>query len=373
MAVDLQVSYDELLKRWGVDDGLMTQNPSNLNILEFADGLARWEDFAYYMDMSESVDNIKSDCQNRTDLQKKKMLKEWQRRRGSEATYKELIEICLRAKDTMLAETAIRLAKSQAQNRTVTEQLTTMSPLSQLTTLNIPKVEKTVATCTTLKELDQEFYELVNFVEDSLVKENVPLKTVSRRFRILPQSIRRQLETDKDYKETRRRILDSSSTKELFDNLTELKHWSFMMPDTLCHILQDVRIPAVQQKMEKYESKLRTFKRNTKLKAVTTASFPVPDYCIQLTMEVEGWEDKTIEEAEKAILNILRRASYNVPVGWKSVTPGSLVLTFILMESVELSKFKEGICKGTGVTNIQFEGDNVYSDAHKTLEVKKVF
>ena len=98
---------------------------------------------------------------------------------------------------------------------------------------------------------------------------------------MLPQSIRRQQETDIDFKATRQRILDST-TKELFNNLTALKHWSYMMPDTL------------------------EYKANTKLRDLIGINFPVPDYCIELTMEVEGWEDKTIQEVENRAVNMVQ-------------------------------------------------------------------
>ena len=58
-------------------------------------------------------------------------------------------------------------------------------------------------------------------------------------------------------------------------------------------------------------------------------------------MEVEGWEDKTIEEVENRAVNIVRRAAYGGPhisLGWKGVVPGSIKVTFILMESVNSSQ-----------------------------------
>ena len=85
--------------------------------------------------------------------------------------------------------------------------------------------------------------------------------------------------------------MNSTMTKELIDNLTALKHWSYMMPDTFEHILKDVQIGNIHQKIKEYKGKLSTFKTSTKLKDVINTRFSVPDYCIELTFEVEGWKD----------------------------------------------------------------------------------
>ena len=81
-----------------------------------------------------------------------------------------------------------------------------------------------------------------------------------------------------------------------------------MTPDTLAHILKDVKIDDVHKRIDEYKEKLMAFKANTKLRELVGISFPVPDYCVELTMEVEGWEDKTIQEVEDRAVNIVRRA-----------------------------------------------------------------
>ena len=145
---------------------------------------------------------------------------------------------------------------------------------------------------------------------------------------MLPESLKRRNESDKNNPKTRKSILDSKSIKELFDCLTGLKHWSFMIPDTLAHIVQDVKIDDMQQKIDEYKMKLATFKAKTKLKNMIGLQFPLPDYCIELTLEVVGWEDKTIEEAETATL---RKATYSGGIGLKAV---NLRMTFILLEPI---------------------------------------
>ena len=79
---------------------------------------------------------------------------------------------------------------------------------------------------TALRDLEDEFCSLVIYIVDTLEKNQVSLNTITRQFSMLPQSIKRQHETDENYKETRRRILaiDSETVKKLFDNLTDLKY-----------------------------------------------------------------------------------------------------------------------------------------------------
>ena len=113
-----------------------------------------------------------------------------------------------------------------------------------------------------------------------------------------------------------------------------------MIPDTLAHILKDVKIDDIHKKVGEYKEKLMAFKANTKLKELIGTSYPVPNYCMEITMEVEGWEDKTIQEVENRAVNIVRRALYSgsphVSLGWKGVFPGSIKLMFILTESVKI-------------------------------------
>ena len=115
------------------------------------------------------------------------------------ATYEAMVKVLLQISRTDLAEKISILRKSS------------------LRSLLTPVVS-------TLRELEEEFYDLVIFIEDTLENSRVSLDTITRRFRMLPRSIQRRYETDENYKETRRRILRSKTIKKLFDNLTELKH-----------------------------------------------------------------------------------------------------------------------------------------------------
>ena len=79
-------------------------------------------------------------------------------------------------------------------------------------------------------------------------------------------------------------------------------------------------------------------------------------------MEVVDWEDKTIDEAETATLNKLRKVAYCGGIGLKAVNPGSLRMTFILLEpiaDVQIDQLIEA-CKDSGIIRIQIDEEQIY-------------
>ena len=374
-------TYEELLAHCNVDSSLMGQTFSDDHLMEFSSQLEKWESLALSLRLpSTEIENIKG--AGDIEMQRYKLLKCWKQRCGSMATYKALVKALLQTSRTDLAEKVIAFQKSLKESPpspSETNLATLTSPASSCGTEDMSpsvtmspsllatpsKHEQTVhQVISTLKKLEKEFYDLVIHIEDTLENSKISLKTITRRFRMLPQSVRRQHETDKNYKEIRKSVLNSKTTKELFDNLTELKHWNYMNPDTLIHIIQDIKIYEIHTKIETYKSKLIAFKTDTKLRELIGISFPVPDYCMELTMEVEGWEDKTIQEVENEAVNIVRRAAYSgsphIKLGWKGVMPGSIKVTFILMESVKI--IPEKLLEGNGVVNVQIDEDIFHNE-----------
>ena len=379
-------TYDELLAHYDVEKSIMKQTFDDEHLREFSLALDMLETLAKFLGIPNSdITAIKN--QGTAIEQQMKMLECWKQRCGSMATYKAMVKALLKISRTDLAEKVITLRRSSntipsLATATTNQSLsypkesslisptfpagssgieeaslqTAMSPLSLPATPNEYPTQDVIQT---LRELEEEFFDLVIFIEDTLKHSEVSLDTITRRFRMLPQSVRRQHETDENYTATRQKILDSRTIKKLFDNLTELKHWSYMTPDTLAHILKDVKIDGVHSKVKEYEDKLRAFKATTKLKELVSISFPVPDYCMELTMEVEGWEDKTIQEVEDRAVNIVRRAAYSgsphVRLGWKGVFPGSINVTFILMESVRV--IPEKLFEDIQVISVQVDGN----------------
>ena len=376
-------TYDELLAHYDMDSSIMRETFDDKCLRQFSLMLDVWETLAIFLEMPNSdIANIKS--HGDSVVQTLKMLECWKQRRGSMATYETMVKVLLQIKRTDLAEKIITLRHSpraletttttnQTLSSTIESSLTAptssasssriedavsiaaMSPLSLSATPSEQTAQKVIST---LRELEEEFYDLVIYIEDTLEKSQISLNAITRRFSMLPQSIKRQHETDENYKDVRRRILDSETVKKLFDNLTELKHWNYMTPDTLAHILKDVKIVDVHKKIGEYKMKLTAFKANIKLQELIGISFPVPDYCIELAMKVEGWEDKTFEEVENRAVNIVRRATYSgnphVSLGWKEVNPGCIKMTFILMESIKL--IPEKFLEENGVLSVQIDG-----------------
>ena len=118
-----------------------------------------------------------------------------------------------------------------------------------------------------------------------------------------------------------------------------------MTPDTLAHIVKDVKIDEVRIKINDYQFKLMAFKANTKLRELIDISFPVPDYCEELTIMVEeSCRDKTIQEVEDGAVNFVPQSAHggspHIRLGWKRVhvAAGSICMTFIIMESASSQK-----------------------------------
>ena len=365
-------------------------------IRELSLALDTWETLAKFLGIPNSdITAIKN--QGCAIEQRMRMLECWKQRCGSMATYEAMVKALLKINRTDLAEKVITLQRSSitinSPETATTNQIlpfpspispifpagssgkdeaslqTAMSPLPLSATPNERQPQDVMST---LRELEEEFYDLVIFIEDTLENNRVNLNTIIRRFRMLPQSVRRQHETDENYTATRQKILDSRTIKKLFDNLTELKHWSYMTPDTLAHILKDVNIDEVNSKVKEYEDKLRAFKATTKLRQLINTCFPVPDYCMELTMEVEGWEDKTIQEVEDRAVNIVRRAAYSgsphVRLGWKGVFPGSINVIFILMEPVKL--IPEKYFEDNEVISVQVDGNALHHEEYTKVHHK---
>ena len=376
-------TYDDLLAHHGIEKSIMKQTFDDQDLRQFSLALDMWESLAEFLGIPDSdIAGIKS--HGDAVEQKIRMLETWRQRRGSMATYEVMVRALLQISRTDLAENIVTLTQPSKDIPTLESTTATQilscpimsnveapaSPASSsgtedasssaaMSPISLPATPSERNVVLSLRELEEEFYDLVIFIEDTLENNKVSLNTITRRFRMLPQSVRRQHETDESYKEIRKSILNSKTTKELFDNLTELKHWNYMTPDTLAHIIQDVRIDDIHKKIENYKDKLLAFKANTKLRELIGISFPVPDYCMELTMEVEGWEDKTIQEVENRAVNIVRRAvcsgSPQVSLGWKGVFPGSIKVTFILVESVKLTTEK------LLVLSVQVDGDITHS------------
>ena len=403
------LTYDELLIEEQIESSTMEHIVQNSDLLNLSFKLDRWELLANSLELESSdVESIRS-CGNMEE-QRLKMLQLW-KQRNVRATYEVLTRAMLRIRRTDLAVIVAKMVSSRAssddqKSTAVTD--CTRSARSSLSTSNentshplassseiIPlgplAPRFPVHTCyssgfviapstclswdigTTIQELEGDFHKLLIQIEHILEENGIKSCALVSRFRCLPESVKRQHQTDRKYTRTRRRILNSETIRELFDNLTELKNWNFMMPETLYEILRDVDIEEIHKKVQNYRDKLSAFKASTKLKDLIGISFMVPDYCIRLTMKVEGWEGKTIEEAERAACNTLRcyvmppGHDHPIRLGYEKVRGGCVELTYILLESMNL---RASTCtKHEGVITIELDDNILYSDDHHQLKV----
>jgi hypothetical protein len=193
----------------------MRETFDDKHLRQFSLTLDIWETLAIFLEIPTSdIANIRS--QGDTVVRSLKMLECWKQRRGSMATYEAMIKVLLQISRTDLAEKVIILRRSSSD--------TTTSPANS----NGVDNEATPKVIPTLTELEKEFYKLVIFIEATLKRNNVEIDTITRRFSMLPQSVRRRHRTDKNYTTIRQKILDSDTVKRLFDNLTALKHWNYI-------------------------------------------------------------------------------------------------------------------------------------------------
>lgn len=379
-------TYDELLVWWKVNPSLMMLSFKDCHKLELASKLesCTCELLGTSLEIPRSeINHIREN--GAAQLQIIKMLDCWKQRCGSMATFESLARALLQINRTDLAEEVVRFALSvRSDSRTGTATVTTgqtqsqpgefdfalpPSPASSSGAEMSPSPKSLNPSPPTLRELDEDFFQLVKFVEDTLIKNNTEMKILTRRFRMLPASVLKE-RRNKIYTRTRRRILKSKTAKELFDNLTQLKHFGFMMPEPLEYILQDVLIDDIHQRIGDYKRKLLQFKTCTKLKDVISTQFPVPDYCMELTLKVEGWENKTIDEAEKNAVNMTTRDKYsghNMKLVLKRVNAGCIELTFVLVESIDIKY--EVVKLTTGVKLIQLDGEILYRNDVTELKV----
>ena len=206
-------TYDKLLERCKVTEGSinMEKPVDDDHLKEVASKLDEWELLAKYLNIPNSqIEDLKS---HRTGVQRIRMFECWKQRCGSMATYKAMVVALLQINRTDLAEKVITLRYTNSSAITTYQTQSslnetspampssptssseiedmspsaTMSPLLQLP-LAIPgthtKQKEEVKSI--LGELEEDFFKLVNFAEDSLRNSEVCLETMLRRFRMLP-------------------------------------------------------------------------------------------------------------------------------------------------------------------------------------------
>ena len=216
-------TYDELLARSGIDAFIMEHTFEDNHLRELSLIIDKWERLARSLELPKT--DIESISRQRdVEEQRDRMLECWKQRCGSAATYEMMTKALLRINRTDLAEkvAALRLTSSDAQIPEVrgnkpricnSEPCLNAPPSSVSQNDRIPLVQGIIPS---LKTLEEDFQvDLVTKVEVTLEENEVEIEIITRRFRMLPQSVRRQLETDERYEKTRQKILDLRTIKDL--------------------------------------------------------------------------------------------------------------------------------------------------------------
>ena len=368
-------TLDDLLNRHGIDSSLMElpfENDHRNNLAVILKSCTCEQLAAYLQIPNSEIELIMSKRDAFTRIIT--ILEVWKSRHGPRATFGTLVNALIKAEATDIADKVVAFTSTLSATEKETYVPAVPAHPTQLSSVVAVSPSSSPAqVATTLHQLEEEFLMLVIDIEVILEKNDVQVNAITNRFRMLPQSIRRRQETDSNYETTRQKVLDSKTIKELFDNLTALKHWNFMMPETLAHILKSVEIDKIHEMIATYRSKLLAFKGTTKLKDMINTRFAVPDYCIELTLKVKGWEDKTIEEVEQIVVNMIfvppsTNISQKVCLGLKNVGTGCIRLTFILMESTGENLPK--VCKENGVISIHIDGTILYKKECTSMKVR---
>ncbi|MCG8623792.1 MAG: death domain-containing protein [Proteobacteria bacterium] len=216
-------TYDELLAHYNVEKSIMKQTFDDEHLREFSLALDTLETLAKFLGIPNSdITAIKN--QGCAIEQRMKMLECWKQRCGSMATYEAMIKALLKINRTDLAEKVITLRQSSNAINTLAtatisrslsspressltsptfpasssgkDEASLQAAMSSLSLSATPNEYPTQDVIPTLRELEEEFYGLVVFIEQILESSQVSLDTITRRFRMLPQYVRRQYETD---------------------------------------------------------------------------------------------------------------------------------------------------------------------------------
>ena len=197
----------------------MKQTFDDEHLREFSLALDTLETLAKFLGVPNSdITAIKN--QETAIEQRMRMLECWKQRCGPMATYEAMVKALLKINRTDLAEKIIALQRSSSAIPSLATASTNQSPFpresslvtptfsasssgieeASLQALSLPNKYPTQDVIPTLRELEEEFYDLVIFIEDTLENSEVSLDTITKRFRMLPQSVRRQHEIDETIK-----------------------------------------------------------------------------------------------------------------------------------------------------------------------------
>ena len=191
-------TYDELLAHYDMDSSIMRETFDDRHLRQFSLTLDVWETLARFLEMPNlDIANIKS--HGDAVIQTLKMLECWKQRRGSMATYEAMVKALLQISRTDLAEKVIILRKvsrppkkiitlpcSEKHNQKAPISVASSSGIEGLAAMSLPSLSPTLSenmaqeVISTLSELEEEFHELVTYIEDTLENSKINLNTITR-------------------------------------------------------------------------------------------------------------------------------------------------------------------------------------------------
>ena len=111
---DDTVTLDQLMIHTGVTDRDLTQQTTEEALSLIAPHISNWRSYATALQLTDpETQQINTDGNLNVHMKAVLVLKQWRRRCGFRATYKRLVEVCLRLNDAVLAEEVCRVILRQ--------------------------------------------------------------------------------------------------------------------------------------------------------------------------------------------------------------------------------------------------------------------
>ena len=192
-----------------------------------------------------------------------------------------------------------------------------------------------------IHELEKQYDNLVDVVEDSLTNTGTDLSQLKKRIIRLPVSLKYS-HWEFHEPESIAAIENTTSIRELF-TLLHNRHWDFLNCDLLCHIVDRFGDPNTRESREKYLHELGRFRKKTKL--IDLIQWTSTRYAINESLEKhlvlklgEEWRDQTLEELEQFKTEFSRRCSIEKHVmQFRKAEGGCIAVTFALPASVDIA------------------------------------
>ena len=206
-------------------------------------------------------------------------------------------------------------------------------------TNTVPLSPKTMDVLTTIESLRSEFYELEDKAIELAEKRWTPIRFRRLLCRLPPKYKNDHIQF---VEEKMQRIVNAKCVEEIFGYLD--LYWSFLSPDLLEYILNELGEPRVIQQMNRLVIKVQKFREVTMLKmywkvvSVDPASQPVDTQLMQLVTvhkpeSLSG--NSTLEDVERFRREFVNTYTIDkVALCISKISPGSVKITWFIPSSI---------------------------------------